>query len=311
VRTHASHHRPRAVEAGRWATRRLVAFGLGALAALCAAPASADWVTDLAAGAFSNSNLGNATAGPDVHAVNGLSTSLSTGPVWELRPGTSLILTADLRSEALDRFTTQDNVAASVKARVDEKIGLGRSAPHVYLAGSQSRLEFRDDLRSGWLSTFTGGARGSFGDQLVLRSELGYEHRSGTDAPPVRAGLASNVFDQSNRRVGIGADFSATDRLLLQFDVTWRRGDADYIETTTPADTFAGASAAALDRGFGPSVFVEKVQARALLLDWSVSWALGEHASLNATFRRQLSLDTTGTLYTRSVPAITYQYRFD
>lgn len=311
MRTHGSEHRPPLpVAAWRWATHGL-AFGLGALAALCATPASADWVTDLAAGAFSNSNLGNATAGPDVHAVNGLSANLSTGPVWELRAGTSLILAAEFRSETLDRFTAEDNFAASVKARVDQKIGLGRSAPHVFLASSQSRLEFRDSLRSGWLSTFTGGARGSFGDQLVLRSELGYEHRSATDAPPVRPGLASNVFDQSNRRVAIGADFSATERLLLQFDVTWRRGDADYIETTTAADTFAGASAAALDRGFGPSVFVEKIQARALLLDWGVSWALGEHASLNATFRRQLSVDAGGALYTRSVPAITYQYRFD
>jgi hypothetical protein len=285
---------------------------LGAAAALASAPTQAQqWLTDVQAGVLSNSNLGNAVAGPDVHADTALTAALSTGPFFELRPGTNLIVTAETGAQSFGRYTAFSNLSAGIKAVLDTKFGLGRETPHVYLVGSDSRLDFRDSLRSGWLQSWAGGAHAAFGDRLVLRGEFGVERRTGPEAPAVRAGLPGDVFNQSSRRLAIGADYSLTDRLLLQLQTTLRRGDADYIETTSLADTFDGASAVAREPALGPNIFIEKVQARELLLDVGVSWALGDHSSLNAMFRRELTLDSGATLYTRSIPAIIYEYRFD
>jgi hypothetical protein len=295
----------------RAAMQKMTACAILAVAAFLPTRSHAQWITDLETGVLVNSNLGNAQAGPDVHAATGLTASASTGPFFELTPGTNLLLAGQVKETAFDRYTAEDNVALGASARIDHKFGLGRQAPHVYLVGSETRLNFRDALRSGWLETLTLGSRAMFGDRLVLRGEFGLERRTAADAPALRAGLPSDVFDQSNRLLTMGADYSVNDALLLQLATTWRRGDADYIETTTLADSFEGASAVARDPVFGPSTFVEKVQAHALLIDIGASWALGEHASLNFIFRRQLTLDSSGDLYTRSMPALTYQYRFD
>jgi hypothetical protein len=274
-------------------------------------PSSAQWITDVETGVLANSNLGNAGAGPDVHAATALVTSVSTLHFLELSPGTSALTKVQAKYTAFDRYTAEDSMALGLAVRLDRKFGLGRLAPHAYIDASRTHLGFHDGLRSGWLDTLALGTRGSFGDRLVLRGEMGTERRTGQDGAPIRPDLPANVFDQSSQRLGIGADYSYGDRLLLQFDTTLRRGDADYIETTTIADSFGGAGAVARDPTFGASTFVEKVQAHALLIDVGASWALGEHASLNFIFRRQFTLDTSGTLYTRSVPAVNFQYRFD
>jgi hypothetical protein len=273
--------------------------------------AQAQWVSDVEAATFVNSNIGNATAGPDVHSVTGLTEAISTGPFFELRPGTNLTLKAEARDTQLDRYTALDGESLAVKVRLDQKFGLGRQAPRVYASATDARLFVRDDLSSGWQQALTMGGRSLFGERLALHGELGWDRRTGTAVPEVRAGLPSNVFDQSARRWTVGGDYTLTGALLLQLESTVRRGEADYIETTTLADTFEGATAVARDPGFGPSVFVEKIQVHALFLDARLSWALGEHTAVNFSFRRQWTVDNTGTLYTRSVPAITYQYRFD
>ena len=273
--------------------------------------AQAQWVTDIEAAMFVNSNIGDATAGPDVHSVTGLTEAVSTGPFFELRPGTNLMLKGEARYTEFNRYTALDGDSLAAKVRLEQKFGLGRQAPRAYLAASDSRLSVRDDLRSGWQQTLALGGRSLFGERMALHAEMGWDRRTGTAVPEVRAGLPSDVFDQSGRRWTIGGDYTLTGALLLQIESTVRRGDADYIETTTLADTFEGATAVARDPAFGPSVFVEKIQVHALFLDTRLSWAVGEHTSVNFGFRRQWTVDTTGTLYTRSITAITYQYRFD
>ena len=302
---------PGALPRGRTALRRRAAALLLASAAALPGALHAQWITDVEAGVLVNSNLGNAEAGPDVHAATAMTASVATGPFFELQPGTTATLAAQAKSTTFDRFTAEDSVALGLAARLDHKFGLGRQTPHASLAVTQTRQEVRDGLRSGWLQDIALGAREAFGDRLVLRGEIGTERRSGSAAAPVRPGLPGNVFDQRNRRLVLGADYSCSDRLLLQLDATLRRGDADYIETTTAADSFDGAGAVARDPTFGSSVFVERVQARALLIDAGASWALGDHASLNFIFRRQLTLDASGALYTRSIPTVNFQYRFD
>jgi hypothetical protein len=280
----------------------------------CLAPACAraqQWTTDLEAGFLHNSNIGDATAGSDVHAVTGLTQAVSTGPFFELSPGTNLTLNAQARETEFSSYASQDSLAAGAGLRLDTKFGLGRQAPHLFLAASETRLLFHDDIRNGWLQTWTGGGRAPFGDRLWLRGELGIDRRRGSAGDSVRAGLPADVFDQFARRITVASDFTLREDLLLQLETTFRRGEAEYIETTNLADTFEGATAVARDPAYGPSVFIEKVQVRALILDARLSWALSEHASLTLGFRRQLTVDITATLYTRSVPALTYVYRFD
>jgi hypothetical protein len=281
--------------------------------ALVPCMARAQWVTDLEAGAFVNDNVGLATAGTDVHSASGLTTAVASGPFFELAPGTNLVLRGEARETGFSRYTGLDSLSLGAQARLDTKFGLGREAPHAYLLLAHAQLTFRDAMRSGSTQTVAVGTRSMFGERLGLRAEAAIDQRRGRDLPaPVRAGVPSNVFDQYARRVSLGGDFRVAEPLLLQLDAALRRGDADYIETTDIAtDSFAGAAAVASDAVFGPGVVLEKVQSRALLLDARLSWSIGEHTSLNFAFRRQVTLDTSGALYTRSVPSVTLQYRID
>jgi hypothetical protein len=297
---------------GRGQTRLAgLAFLLLAAAVLLPAPSHAQWITDLETGVFHNSNLGDASAGLDVHAVTGVTGSVTTGPFFEISPGTSVLLTGLARETAFNHYNAENFLALGASARLDHKFGLGRQAPHAYLVGSQTRLEVRDGLRTGWLQALTLGGHELFGDRLVLRAEAIFDRRSGTNPARVHPGVPSNVFDQSHRSIAVGADYSINDVLLVQLTTTVLRGDADYIETSTPTDLFSDAEAVARDPTFGPSTYVEKVPVRALLLDFGASWAFGEHASLNFIYRRELTLSASGSLYARSIPTINYQYRFD
>ena len=288
-----------------------LAFLLLAAVALLPAPARAQWITDLQAGVFHNSNLGDASAGPDVHAVFGTTASVTTGPFFEINPGTSVLLTGLALGTAFNHYTAEDSLALGASARLDHKFGLGRQAPHAYLVGSQTRLEVRDGLRTGWLQALTLGGHEMFGDRLVLRTEVTLDRRSGTSPARLHPSVPSNVFDQSHRSLAVGADYSVNDVLLLQLTTTLLRGDADYIETSTPSDLFSDAEAATRDPTFGASTYVEKVQVRSLILDFGASYAIGEHASINLIYRRELTLSASGDLYARSIPTINYQYRFD
>ena len=301
---------PRAARPYRQRSLALLALALAAL--LPSAPSHAQWITDLETGVFHDSNLGDASAGPDVHAVTGLTGSAITGPFFELNPGTSLLLTAQARETALNHYTAENSLGLGASVRLDHKFGLGRQAPHAYITAAATHVEVRDGLRTGWVQSVAFGGHELFGDRLVLRGELEFDRRSASKtAARVHPGLPSNVFDQSHRALAVGADYSVNDVLLLQLTTTLLRGDADYIETSTPADLFSDAEAVALDPTFGPSTYVEKVPVHALLIDLGASWALGEHASLNFIFRRELTLAASGDLYSRSIPTINYQYRFD
>ena len=288
-----------------------IVAGILAGAALLPRPCHAQWITDLETGVVHNSNLGNASAGPDVHAVTALTAAVTTGPFFELQPGTSLLLTGQARETAFNQYTAEDSTTLGASARLDHKFGLGRQAPHAFLAVSDTRLNVHDGLRSGWLQSLTVGGHALFGERLVLRGEVELDRRSGSTAPAVHPGLPSNVFDQSHRSLAVGADYSVNEVLLLQLTATFLRGDADYIETSTPSDAFSDAEAVARDPTFGASTYVEKVPVHALLMDFGASWALGEHASLNLIARREITLSASGSLYTRTIPTVNYQYRFD
>jgi hypothetical protein len=273
----------------------------------------AQWVTDLDAGVLLNENIGLATAGPDVHSATGITTAVSSGPFFELRPGMNLTLRGEVRDTRFSSYAGLDNLAIGAQARLDNKFGLGRQAPHVYLLLARTQLAFHDAMRSGHSQEVAIGTRSWFGDRLGLRAEAAIEERRAREPPAaVRPGISPDVFNQFSQRISLGSDVRLAEPLLLQIEAGLRRGDADYIETTDVAtDTFSGAGAVAMDPVFGPGVVIEKVQAHALMLDARLSWSLGEHASLNFAFRRQFTIDTSGTLYTRSVPSITLQYRFD
>jgi hypothetical protein len=297
--------------AGGAIVRRLAGPAILFLAALLPVSSRAQWITDLETGVLANSNLGNATAGPDVHSAAAWTASVATGFFYELAPGSTVFVSGQARQTDFNKYVDEDNLDLGMSARLDHKFGLGREAPHVYLSGSATHLDFRDSLRNGWLGNLTLGARSLFGERLTLRGEAGVERRTGNNDPVVRPGFPGNVFDQSNRIWTLGADYSATDTVLLQAALSWRRGATDYVETTTPADSFDGDLAATRDPAFGPNAFVVKTPVRAQVIDVGASWALGQHASLNVIFRRQFAVDTTGTLYTRSIPSLSYEYRFD
>lgn len=272
---------------------------------------SADWDTDLQATAFVDSNLGYATAGPNRHAADGARLDLSTGPEWDLASGTTALTTLGLHTDALDRYGSQDNCSLEAAAHIDRKLGLGRRVPHLYADVSVARLQWRDSVRDGWRYRLGAGLRGSPLDRLALRGEAGYEHRTGDHDDVFHAGVPGNVFDQNSRSLALGADVTLTPRWLLVLGASFGRGDADYIDTAAPGDRFDDVNAVTADPGFGPGVVVERLKVRTLTLDWGLSFALGDHASINAGLRRQLASSESGETYARSMPSIGIQYRFD
>jgi hypothetical protein len=236
--------------------------------------------------------------------------SISGGQAFHPGDAGSLAVTLDAKSQIFNRFSGMTNLSLGGTLAFRRKMGLGAAAPWLSVAASATRLDFANDVRSGWLYR-AGIATGKrLTERWDVRAEYAFERRTGDQAEPADPERSGAVFDLLNRTLSVTANYAYRDDSLLLFGFTRRVGDAAVTTTVESATIDLVSTAETTDTAFGTNATAYKLHAASNILFLGVSKAVNPHASININLQRQLTHGDGGNNYNKSVFAATYFHTF-
>lgn len=289
---------------------RLAACLLSMTGALVAAGAAADGLDQVGVEFSYDDNLTRAQLARDIKSDSALAVSAAGGPRFQITGRDSLALTASLAATAYGHYRDLDNVSAGLALTYRRKLGLGPYVPQLSLSGSATRLEYRSDLRDGWLYGVEAEASRRFSERLALRAAYRYEQRD-ADRTPARllAFIPADVFDLKSRSLGVSGDFTVLPRYVLSLGYTVHKGD---IVSTTQRNLpiFLASSAIAPDPVFGGNTYAYKMQALTRAVSLGLSREMGRQASLSLGWEHRDSHAEGGIDYRSNLVRATYLYGF-
>jgi hypothetical protein len=274
-----------------------------------ASMARAEMITEIGAGAFQDNNVSNAQLDRDIKRDSAVWASLSAGRLFDIGEDNSLTVTADLTAHAFNRYAGLSHASFGVSVADRMKLGLGAGAPWIMVSGHAARLQFREDVRDGWLyqAGLAGGKR--IGERWEMQAAYRFERRTGEDTESEVPGLSGDVFDATAHNVLLDARYSYDDTLVVGLGYGWRRGDV--VSTTQRNFTiFRASSAIADDPAFGDGAYAYRLDATTHSVSVGLSKAIDRHSSLNVGFERRLTYAAGGNDYYDSVPNVTYLYSY-
>jgi hypothetical protein len=277
------------------------AFGQGEC---CAA-----WVLDAEGGFVFDDNLSRAQLAKDIKSDTAFEASVTAGRQFRLTDSTSVTVTANLRDARYARFSGLDHTDLGLTAAARTKFGMGSFAPWVRAGLSATRLDFRSDIRDGWLyaAGFGGGKRIS--DRIELAADYAYEYRKADDVETIVPGKSNDVFSQKNHTTSVRADFGLSASTLLLLAYSRRSGD---ITSTTQKNIaiFKTSSALAPDTVFGAGGVAYKLGATTHALSIGTSYAVSPRASLNFAVERTASYGEGNINYYVNTVRAAFLYSF-
>lgn len=294
--------------------RALRGWPAALLLATVSGSAHAEWFYEASAKASYNDNLSNASSSRDIESDAAMEGNFSGGRYWQLTDRAGLAVTADLGGVRQIDFTGLDHLSMGATASLRTKLGLGAEAPWVRIAGTGTRLEYNFGPRDGWRYTLSIEAGKRFGDRLDLHLRYTYDNRltdRSVDIPFLVStfGVHGDAFDTEGHSLNVGGVYTLTDRIALLLDYTRRQGT---VTSTTRAnkEIFDASDAITPDIVFGLDRFAYRVDVDSDIISAGLSWAVNEHASLNAIYTYQNSGGYEDVTYTNNIVTIGLLYAY-
>lgn len=297
----------RRVRGGARHGRRGVILCFALLASV--APARAEWFYDAQIGGMYDDNLTRAQQAADVRADGAVTLSADAGWFYALSGNDGFSLSLDANSEAYARFHGLNLVSIGAAAVYRHKFGVGYAAPWISATVSAAHDSYRDDIRDGERYD----ARLEFGQRLSERFDasvgIAIDRRHARNDRPVVPGISGKVFDLRGQSAFARAGYDITDRLQLGGSVLVRRGD---VESTTRQnlDIFLASDAIAADPTFGSDFFAYRLRGTTQSAHASLSWALSDHSSLNASYAFAHTASYDDLVYRARIGSIVLAYRY-
>jgi hypothetical protein len=296
------------------ATRRPAAWLIGPIVSAAlffgsCAVAAAEWLFDVDAGAFYDSNLSRAQKSSDVRADAAAALAASAANFFALTGNDSLTLSIDGRAEAYHRFHGLDSLGAGATADFRHKFGLGYGAPWLRITASGSYDGYQENLRSGARLD----ARAELGQRLSEQFDAAIggtlDRRYAQHDEPVVRGISGKVFDLRGHSAYVRAGYAATEALLLDARVEVRRGDV-VSSTRRNLEIFEASSAIAHDPAFGEDFFAYRLRATTGTATVSASWAINARSSLNLVYAAERTRAYDDLDYHSYRVDFSYAYRY-
>lgn len=254
-------------------------------------------------------NLSRGQLKSDIKDDTALVVAAGGGQFLHWGSGTQAVLKLNVRKETYFQYEGLSNLGLGLNASVRTKFGLGADAPWLRLSAATTRLEYHNDIRSGWLNVGGLAVGKRVSDRLDLRAQYQFERKTVDDAVAVVPGISGEVFDLTSRTVSLGAEFALTERTALSCSYDRRTGD---IASSTKINlaTFRVSDAVNRDPVFGPGVFGYRLHAVTHSIGLGGSYALGPNQALDLRWRRHLSYGTNDVDYYGSSVQATYLRTF-
>jgi len=288
------------------AMHRIATAGLLLLVLLAATGgARADAIFDVQAGALYDSNLTRAQLPSDIKGDTALQAALAWGRFVPLADGLGIRATLDAAGEVYPRYSGLNNLSLGGSLGVRRKFGLGALAPWVSASGSAARLEYQNNVRTGWRYDVGVGAGKRLTDDLSVETSFRYEHRTADENNPVVPGISGAVWDLQSHQATLSSDYAITESLSLAAGFDYRRGD---VASTTLRNftIFVNSTAIALDPVFGADTIGYKIYAITRAWRLGTSYALGQSNSINFIAERWISRAHGGLDYYNTLVFLSY-----
>ena len=271
--------------------------------------AGGEWLLDVDAGGFYDSNLTRAQPQADIRADGAATIAASAGSFFALSGNDGLTATLDARGEAYHRFHGLNLIGIGGSAIYRHKFGLGYAAPWLVLAGTAAYDSYQQDLRTGarWEAWTELGQR--FGERCDASIGGALDRRYAQNGEPVVPGIPGKVFNLQGQSAYVRAGCSATDALFLGARLSVRRGDVASSTRPNP-EIFEASSAIAADPTFGSDFFAYRLRGTTGTVTLTGSWALDERSSLNLVFADERTRAYESVGYRSYDIAFTYAYRY-
>ena len=287
---------------------------LGAFAALlvlgavpCAA--ASDWTLGAAAALRHDDNVGNARSSSDIVGDSTIDARLSVFQLFPLGDSYSVTVGGDLDGEAFRRLTGLNNASIDATFALKKKWGLGAFAPWARAGVSVGRSSYDDSYRNAWTYRATLASGRRIDDRWNLWAEYAFDRRAASPRMEEVPGVSGDAFSQDSHNVAANLEYSLNENTFLAFALLGRHGDV--VSTTQDTGTsYYAPRALAEDPAFGPDAYAYKLTGTTYGFRVGVNYAPTPHSLLSLGFERLDTHADGGGSYTKSVPDITWDYRF-
>jgi hypothetical protein len=289
------------------ATRRVFAI----LLILIAMPyaARSDWTVGADASVRHDNNVGNAESRSDIAPDSIIGARLSIFQLFPLGESYSVTVGSDLGGESFHRLTGLSNASVDGILALKKKWGIGALAPWARAGVSVGRLSYDDSYRNAWdyRATLASGRR--IDERWNLWAEYAFERRAASAQEEEVPGLSGDAYSQDSHNIAINMEYSLSERAFLALGLLGRHGDV--VSTASPGPkVFYAAHALAEDPAFGPAFYAYRLTGTTYGFRVGLNYAPTAHSLLGCGFERFDTHADGGNRYTKSVPEITWDYRF-
>ena len=278
---------------------------------LAALPQAArgDWLLGADASLRHDDNVGNAQYRADIVEDSVIGARLSVYQALPLGESYSLTVGGDLGGESFHRFTGLDNASLGATIALRKKWGLGAFAPWARASLSLARLDYDYSYRNAWnyRATLASGRR--IDDRWNLWADYAYERRAAHAGAQEVPGLSGDAYSQNSHNLGAHLQYAWNERASVVLGLLARHGDV--VSTTAgSARIFYASRALAEDPAFGPEDYAYRIRATTYGVSIGLGFSPTAHSALGCAFARFETHADGGNNYTKSIPQITWDYRF-
>lgn len=280
----------------------------GALLAIVACAAQAQWTFDLGAERVYDDNLPRAQGAADIVSDSATRFSLSASRSLLSDGLSSVALGGDARLVGYDRYHGLAHVALGGTLSWRRKLGLGLTVPWLEGQVTAAREAYRASVRDGdrYGATLAGGWRLSESFQLL--GGWRYDRYVSRNDRPSVPGISGRAFDLQGRSLFARAILDATERLQLSLGVSQRRGDV-VSSTRRNRAIFTAANAITPDPAFGPDYIAYRLSGTTRGVSLGASWAIDERSSVSASYAGERTRARERLNYDGTVFGVQYLYR--
>jgi hypothetical protein len=282
---------------------------LAAIAVLAPAAALADWTLGTDAGVRHDNNVGNAQFASDIVADTTVDARMSLFRIFPLDDGYSVALGGDLGGELYGHLSGLNNASLDAALSIKKKWGLGAFVPWMRAGLSAGRSSYADSYRNAWIYRTTLAAGRRLDDRWNLWAEYQYEDRAASPQPEEVPGLSGDAYSQRTHNLSGNLEFSVNASTYVAASVLARQGDV--VSTSAPNYMIYTASLAlAADPAFGPDAYAYRITGTTYGFRVGIHFSPTAHSLLGCEFERFETHADGGNNYTKSIPAITWDYTF-
>jgi len=271
--------------------------------------ARSDWTLGTDAQLRHDNNVGNAGNYDDIVGDTIVDARLSMFQSIPIGENYSLSVGGDLSGESYNRLKGLNNASLGGALAVKRKWGLGVYVPWVRIGLSIARSEYNDNYRSATVYRTTLSAGQRLDERWNLWAEYAFDRRAASPGMEEVPGLSGDAFSQDSHNVAANLEYSLNENTSLALGLLGRHGDV----VSTAGDSekmYYAPRALAEDPAFGPEAYAYKLTGTTYGFRVGVNYAPTPHSLLGLGFERLNTHADGGNSYTKSVPEITWDYRF-